>query len=213
MIQEEKDVVVDNEVVKKEDTSKAKIKEETKDQKVEKKEKNEQKESNIDDLYESMSSITGLDGESFHSFIPSAQIHEEDRKTIEKVRDAGYKIPKYNIIEEYKQLQLFNDDEADEFDQNTKITKYAQIFMRKSQYTPAQAAGIFQCRYRMKLNREMKRRKELMKSSTIGFFIRKYFCKFRAKSSVQQDNNHFYVKFSVKVYYILYKTLIIIILL
>ena len=35
-------------------------------------------------LYESMSSITGIDGESFHSFIPSAYLHEEDRKTIEK---------------------------------------------------------------------------------------------------------------------------------
>ena len=58
-------------------------------------------------LYESMSSITGIDGESFHSFIPSAYLHEEDRKTIEKIRDAGYKIPKYNILEEYKQHQIF----------------------------------------------------------------------------------------------------------
>ena len=146
-----------------------------------------------------MSSITGIDGESFHSFIPSAQLHEEDKKTIEKIRDAGYKIPKYNILEEYKQHQFFNDDEANEFDESAIISKYAQIFMRKSQYTKTQAAAIFQCRYRMKLNREMRRRKELMKSSIIGFFIRKFFCKFKAKSSAQDDNTHFYLKFSINV--------------
>ena len=71
--------------------------------------------------------------------------------------------------------------------------------MRKSQYTKTQAAAIFQCRYRIKLNREMRRRKELMKSSIIGFFIRKFFCKFKAKSSIQDDNNHFYLKFSINV--------------
>lgn len=160
----------------------------------------ETKEPNVDELYESMSSISGIGGEVFHSFVPSAQLHEEDRKTVEKVRDAGYKIPKYNILEDYTKLRIFNDDEADEFDENAKIVKYSQIFMRKSQYTKAQAAAIFQCRYRMKLNREMKRRKQLMKSSIIGFFIRKFFCKFKAKSSIQDDNNnHFYVKFSINV--------------
>ena len=88
---------------------------------------------------------TGAKGEAFRSFKPSAQLHEEDRKTIEKVREAGYIVPKYNILEDYKKLQQhFLDEEAEGFEEAKKLTKYAQIFAQPKKYTKAQAAAIFQ---------------------------------------------------------------------
>ena len=115
-------------------------------------------------------------GQDSKSFKPNAVLTIEDKKTIEKVRDAEYVIPKCDILKDDNKLQKhFLDEEAEHFDENKKISKYAKIFMRQISMTPTQAAVIFQFRFRLKLKREEKRRKELMESSLIGFFIRKYF--------------------------------------
>jgi len=111
-------------------------------------------------------------GQDSKSFKPNAVLTIEDKKTIEKVRDAGYVIPKCDIPKDDNKLQKhFLDEEAEHFDENKKISKYAKIFMRQISMTPTQAAVIFQFRFRLKLKREEKRRKELMESSLIGFFI------------------------------------------
>ncbi|CAI2361096.1 unnamed protein product [Moneuplotes crassus] len=143
--------------------------------------------------------IEGVGNAGFKEFKPDAVLTDEDRKIKDKVRDAGYKIPKYDIIRDYKKMQKhFLDDEATHFDENKKIAKYAQIFMKASSFTPAQAAALFQCRYKLKLLREEKRRKEMMEGSTIGFFVRKYYCNFRCKKDDPDNTNHLYVKYIVK---------------
>ena len=143
--------------------------------------------------------IQGGSGEGFKEFKPSAVLTDEDKKTMDKVRDAGYKVPKYDIIKEYQNLQKhFLDDEAQRFDENRKIAKYAKMSMTGSSKTPAQAAAVFQCRYRFKIMREEKRRKELLQGCNIGFFVRKYFCHFRSKKIDPEDSRHFYVKYLIK---------------
>lgn len=143
--------------------------------------------------------VKGATGECFKSFTPNAILTEEDRKTIEKVREAGYKIPKYNVLQEYQVLRNhFMDDEAEQFEENKKISKYAEIFARESSLSRTQAAALFQARYRFKLNREKKRMKKLMESSVIGFFARKYYCNFKTSKIDPSDDKTFYVKYMIK---------------
>jgi len=131
--------------------------------------------------------IQGGSGECFKSFVPSYELKEEDCKIIEKVREAGYKVPKYSPIDDYLKLQQhLIDEQAQEFDDNRKISKYAKIWSKEAKMNQAQAVAFFQARYRLKLFREQKRRKELLDQHTLGFFARKYFCSF-GKPDVGSD--------------------------
>jgi hypothetical protein len=120
--------------------------------------------------------IHGGSGKYFKSFVPTAELQEEDQKTIEKVREAGYKVPKFDVLDNYMKLQQhFIDGQAQEFDDNKMVSKYAKIFSQGPKMNKTQAAAFFVARYRLKCIREQKRRKELLQQCTIAFFARKYF--------------------------------------
>ena len=106
--------------------------------------------------------MAGKGGQWFKSFVPNAEVQEEDSKKIEKVRDAGYTVPKVNIIESYQKLrEHFISKRAEEAEESRRHSEMIKFQKPKPRYSEDEAALKIQGLFKLKMKRDKEKSEKL----------------------------------------------------